>query len=480
VNLRIAALGLVGSVLAACSANVTDNPVTQDNEDIVRGKVETHLPQVVAVHFAGFGGTTLCTGTYIAPRVVVTAAHCMRSDAYPDQGFVYYGKDYLTDVNNLPNIPPPGARSTWARIESFVVNPSYASDVNYPDMSILFLDRELPFDPIPLDRQHVNDHSNSGEIAGWGGSKALTPDITQVEGAGIERSASVRILGSPTAADYHADDPNPGMLDPTIRANLLKTDGQAPRANTCAGDSGGPLLIESCGRQTLAGVGFWTGLSCEDYAIFTRIDPFLNYFDTQTARNGKAKLTPRLECVETETSGKFKARFGYDNENGVTVNVPYGVHNSLTKDTANARPQNFAPGDQAYAFSVEFGTHDTLTWRLDPPYSPSTTVRATATSPACNKDDPTLLCGDACNNELKAECADATASRSRCMSDCAGNASFFTSSNCGAEFNDYLRCSAQVPAAAANWDCSLPGFAPTPLSPNCDDQLNAAITCLYY
>jgi V8-like Glu-specific endopeptidase len=485
VNFRIAVLGLIGSVLAACAANVgdkssNDGAVGSDSEDIVRGKTEKHFPQVVAVHINGFSGSTLCTGTYIAPRVVVTAAHCMRSDQIPDQAFVYYGKDYLHDQAQLPNIPKPGKRSNWARVESHVVHPDYSASVNYPDLSLLLLDRDLPFDPIELDHQHINDRVDQGKIVGWGGELALTPDITQVEGAGIKRSANVPILGSPTAADYHADDPNPGMLDANIRRNLLKTDGRAPHANTCAGDSGGPLLVERHGEQELAGVGFWTGLSCEDYAVFTRIDPFLDYFHAQIKRAGDSRITPRLECVEAEGGGKFKARFGYANDNGVTVHIPYGGHNSLPEDTHNARPDDFAPGDQAYAFSVEFRARDDLRWKLNPEHGPATNVRADSHSPACNLDDPSLVCGDACNNQLAAACADPTAPRGQCMSDCVGQTGSFDYLGCGAEWRDYLRCTSNVPKAASNWDCSFPGFAPTPVSPNCDNELNAAITCLYY
>ena len=184
------------------------------------------------------------------------------------------------------------------------MHPDYDAAVNYPDLAILHLDRELPFDPIPLLRTPVTNADKKGEIAGWGGSKALMADITEVEGVGIKRSAKVKILGTPTEADYHPDDPNPGMLDPAIRANPLKTDGMAPSANTCAGDSGGPLLIERKGNDYLAGVGFWTGLFCEDYAIFTRIDPFLAYYDDAIPRAGKAPIIPRLECIEHQATDR--------------------------------------------------------------------------------------------------------------------------------------------------------------------------------
>lgn len=471
------------SLFAGCGVGAPDaTETTTTTEEIVRGKIENKLPQVVAIRINGFnGGWTLCSGTYFSSRMVVTAAHCLRADAIPGQTFVYYGNDYLTDVASLPAIPAPGQKSVWARAETTAANPSYSHSLNYPDLAILYLDRELPFDPIPLLRTPLTGADKKGEIAGWGGSKALTADISQVEGYGVKRSAKVKLLGSPTAADYHADDPNPGILDPTIRPNLLKTDGMAPSANTCAGDSGGPLLVESKGRTYLAGVGFWTGLWCEDYAIFTRVDPFLAYFDDAVTRAGKAAILPRLECVEPRSDGSFLAHFGYQSDNALTVTIPYGRQNQLAQDTAQARPSAFAPGDNAYDFAVPFTSGTQLAWNLTPPCGTSTTVLASATSPACDPANPTFVCARTCDAQFGAECADPNASRPQCISDCVSNTTFFNDyAGCGAEWNAYLGCTAGLPPAAANWDCSFPGFPPQPLSPNCDSELNALYVCLGY
>ncbi len=468
------------SLFAACAPDAADDASTNTDE-IIRGKEEKKLPQVVAVRINAFGGGwTLCTGTYFASRVVVTAAHCLRPDAIPGQTFVYFGKDYLTDVASLPNIPAPGQPSVWARVETSAAHPAYVHAVNYPDFAIMHLDRALPFDPIPLLRSPVTNADKKGEIAGWGGSKALTADITQVEGAGIKRSAKVKILGTPTEADFHADDPNPGILDPAIRVNLLKTDGMKPSANTCAGDSGGPLLVKVHGRDYLAGVGFWTGLFCEDYAIFTRIDPFLAYFDDAVLRAGKAPIIPRLECVEDQGGGSLVAQFGYRNDNALTVSIPYGPKNSFPRDTANARPTAFRPGDYPFDFSVPFTSGQTLLWKLVPPGGPSTVVQASAASPICDPNNQTFVCAKSCDNSLAAECADPFASRPDCINNCLANTVFFTEYvPCGAEWNAYLGCVTNVPPPAENWGCS-PGSVPFPQSPNCDAEVEAIYTCLGY
>jgi secreted trypsin-like serine protease len=465
------------SMLAGC-ADVPDATDT-GSEGIIRGKTEKKLPQVVAVRINLPGnGWVLCSGTYFAPRVVVTAAHCLRGNAIPGQSFVYFGDDYLTDVASLPVIPPPGQPSVWARIETAAAHPDYNADVNYPDFAIMHLDRELPFDPIPLLRTPVTADDKKGEIAGWGGSKALTADITQVEGAGIKRSAKVKILGTPTEADYHPDDPNAGILDPAIRANLLKTNGLAPSANTCAGDSGGPLLIERNGKTYLAGVGFWTGLFCEDYAIFTRIDPFLAFFDDVVARAGKAQIVPRLECIEPQADGSFAAHFGYRNDNALTVTVPYGKKNQFAADTAQARPRDFKPGDYPFDFAVPFSSGQELSWKLLPPGGPSTTVVANASSPVCDPTDKTFTCAKKCDAQFAAECANPYVSRPGCVEECVASIDVLEYYGCGNEWRTYLGCIATVPPPAANWSCGL-FLPPEPAFPNCDPEFGAVLYCLY-
>lgn len=472
---------LCALALLGCGSDAYELPLSERSQDIVRGALEPARPEVVAVHANTFSGRTLCSGTYVAPRVVLTAAHCLTS-AIPGQTFVYHGSDYLGDVAALPDIPAPGEPSVWARGETTTLHPAYDPTVNYPDLAVVFLDRELPLKPLPILRKRVRDSVKKGEIVGWGGSRALTPDISQVEGSGIKRSARVKLLGSPTEADFHPDDPNPGILVSEIRIDLLKTNGEAPRANPCAGDSGGPLIIRHRGKDHLAGVGFWTGLSCEDYAIFTRLDPFLSFIDAAIERVGQAPIIPHLECIEeTENAdgeaGALRAHFGYRNDNGVSVEIPYGRRNALFADVHQRRPEVFAPGDQAFAFDVPFAPGEYVLWFLAPRGGPATLVRADASAPRCDPEDLGLLCASQCDASLAAECSDGSANRAQCVSDCSLNASFFAEVGCRTEWNAVLGCVASVPADADNWDCSLPGLAPFPLPPNCDPELNAALVC---
>ena len=65
-----------------------------------------------------------------------------------------------------------------------------------------------------------------------------------------------------------------------------------------------------------------------------------------------------LECIEPQEGGGFLAHFGYRNDNALTVTIPYGRQNLFAKDTAQARPSEFGPGDNAFDFAVPFTSGD--------------------------------------------------------------------------------------------------------------------------
>jgi hypothetical protein len=97
------------SLFAGCGADAPDPSDNVSTDPIVRGKNEKKLPQVVLVRINLYSGSVVCSGTYFSSRVVVTAAHCLNhAGIIPGQTFVYFGKDYLTDVASLPIIPAPG------------------------------------------------------------------------------------------------------------------------------------------------------------------------------------------------------------------------------------------------------------------------------------------------------------------------------------------------------------------------------------
>lgn len=461
-NLGFAA---VCSMLVACSGTGGED-VAGQSEAIVGpstlgGRNEAVMIYARIVTASGGLGFRTCSGTYFAPRVVVTAAHCL-PNIFAGQLFVYFGDNFEADVGQLvegPNglePPPPGQPSFWAKADSFEAHPSYDPAQHYPDIGAVYLDRKLPFDPVPLLRTPV-EANRDVVITGWGANSAPTP--TTGAGGRVQRTGTSRTLGSPTAADYHADDPNPGVLVAANRPNLLKLDGHAPYANSCFGDSGGPLFVNNYGQTYLGGVSYFTGLSCAEYSLYVRPSSFLPFLDQAYKKGGQEVLKPTFDCVAPNANGSLTAFFGYDNKNGVGVTVPFGSKNASARDTLGQRPTLFAPGTHHFAFGVDFTSAQTVSWTLSPDNSPTTTLTVNQASRRCGaaEAEPTE-CALACRASQRVACTGLPTFEG-CVSFCLENTNFIRDAVPGClPANSAINvCTAALaPTPASNWECFEP------------------------
>jgi hypothetical protein len=486
-GLCLALCGL--SFVASCSD--AGGELGAEQGEIIRATSNGGRDQVVMIYATAIAGGQIvhrtCSGSYYAPRVVVTAAHCLQN-IFGDNVFVYWGDNFTQDFAELTDdgffgfIPPPiGAPSHWAQADSFQSHPSYDANANSADLGVVFLDRKPPFDPLPLYRSSVNAGVQV-TVTGWGANSAPTP--TTGAGAQVQRTGKTVTLGSPTAADYHPDDPNPGMLDPAVRATVIKTDGHTPKSNPCFGDSGGPIILNQFGQDYIAGVGYWVGLSCEEYSLFNRISSFLPFFDLSYKRGGQDVLKPTFTCVTPNPSGSLTAIFGYQNDNGVGISIPQGSKNVLARDTANLRPTRFDPGLHTFGFGVDFTAGQTVSWTLSPDNNPTTTVTATAGSTACSAAQSVDTgCILECRAQLRSGCA-AAEEFDNCSARCAEIGRSFVGTGCDDERVAYQNCVAGTAPGAANWTCQAAPqdslLGPGPQSRLCAAQQDAYVGCVYY
>jgi hypothetical protein len=272
-------------------------------------------------------------------------------------------------------------------------------------------------------------------------------------------------MGSPTEDDFHPDDPNLGLLDPEIRAHLLKTDGRAPLSNLCAGDSGGPLLVHWGNHELVAGIACWTGVGCEDYALYSRIDPFLPFIQQSFERAGHLAVRPEVACITEDDAGQFTAYFGYDNQNAVSIEIPYGWRNGFPRDDDHQRPIEFRPGHHPWAFRAHFSGAERLVWWLLPPAGPFTLVHADPNSPRCTAADTHGIV-QACEASARAGCGQ---SFMECTDRALSEFQFLGAYGfpCTAEFEAVERCMAGLDTSA--FTCS--GSEPIPGPDFCVEEM---------
>ncbi len=279
--MRIPHLVASAALLLSCQGEVPDsvNDSDPDNwedlalghtrQSIIGGTADHGDPSVVAVYAGG-----LCTGTLVAPQIVLTAAHCV-------------GDAIVSGNTNAGGVRFGDGESPW--IDSIDIVDMTMHRLYKPpafkrhDIALLRLARpapaEIPVLPISTRNLTEDDVGLQLRVVGFGNTYGGTPGEDNGTGSGSKRQVTLPLK-----------EVRPSHL--TIGDRLY---------NTCQGDSGGPTFARFGGTEYVVGVTSYGAGGCTGLSSLTRTDAMWDAFLTEVISAWSGPCKQDNVCVEDES-----------------------------------------------------------------------------------------------------------------------------------------------------------------------------------
>ncbi|MCX5163491.1 serine protease [Streptomyces sp. NBC_00264] len=258
------------ALVAATALIPLGSPARAAEDGIVIGGQPAHVkdnPWVVALssrdRFGDARAGQFCGGVVVAPKKVLTAAHCLSHEALGvDAGSVrdlriIAGRDALRGTGGQEI----AVRETWT-------NPGFNPATNAGDLAVLTLADALPGESV-IPMAETGDEAyapgTAAVVYGWGDTTGNSDYASSL------RSAKVSVLPDAACAQAY-----PGGRNGTYDASAMLCAGELLGGyDACQGDSGGPLVA----RGRLIGLVSW-GNGCAragSPGVYTRISAAIGW-----------------------------------------------------------------------------------------------------------------------------------------------------------------------------------------------------------
>lgn len=225
--------------LASCGVEAGAHDVSARRLPIVSGSASGSSDDaVVAIVFKS--GTLRCTGTVIAPRVVLTAAHCGIGARNYWEYEVHFGSDLRAAGKRVP-------------VVDALVHPEFVAATFANDLALLALRDESPVPPRPMRTTPIDAAEVGGDVrvVGFGQTAAAADD------AGTRRQGITKLSA--------------------ITPMEIELAGGA--SQPCSYDSGGPAFTTVAGIEVLTGVTSRGDSACMEYSKEIRVDAYAGFIN---------------------------------------------------------------------------------------------------------------------------------------------------------------------------------------------------------
>ena len=222
----------------------------------------------------------ICSGSVIAPNVVLTAGHCA-VDAKTRA--LLPAADYEVTTGTTNWLTSPGQVSAVSRVVLYPGWSTASNDVSDGDAALLQLATPTTAPALPLASPDADAGSyaagTGAEVAGWGGTTVgnlgVLPDSLRWTTTTVQSTSWCQ-----SEAQNHLGE----AFDPVNQ--LCTIDAPTDSAGICRGDSGGPLVAPSQGGTIVEiGITSWMATGCGTTTpdFFQRVDTISSWLSRETA-----------------------------------------------------------------------------------------------------------------------------------------------------------------------------------------------------
>jgi MYXO-CTERM domain-containing protein len=233
----------VGTFLLAALCGCSGNGAFGESDDVVRGAIvggatDSNDKPILGIYI---NEEALCSGTLIAPNLVLTARHCvapMNGGENVDCATDTFGKNYpasgflFTWNTDIRSSPPPSSAWVGATDVRTTTDTTFCGN----DAAVIILDTNIPASTAPVIAPRVDSMPMTPESFKAIGYGLNSPNDVQGTSAGIRRSLGNLEVG---CVGDECSDPRLGL------ATRITPNEWAANAPVCSGDSGGPALDAS-------------------------------------------------------------------------------------------------------------------------------------------------------------------------------------------------------------------------------------------